>query len=311
MSIDNLNIAITATSALGSVTIGNVAYLSKQLSAFDGLTLALNQSPRSITLGPPDPKIVYIQNLKSNSGDLVIDSVSDFSAFPQIIHPGDNLCICPKGTFYAAFLSGSGNMWIMSDTNITLGVPPGLYIQFDVNWHDAASIGNGADLIHIGDASNLTGGNFVAVFPATFSGSGVWQFWSDAPPSGFINVPVVPVLDTWTTLGMFIQDNSGNLTLTPYVDGTPYTSYNAGTFSVTGLYFGAIFSGVSNNHELRNLTIGTTGFGSTDLFAADGSSLVPPFDSSTGTGISSTGTTIQVINSGTDAYGVKATSTWP
>lgn len=188
----------------------------------------------------------------------------------------------------------------------TVGLP--MYIQFDMNWHDAGSINNGADMIHVGEGDLSNNQTYVAVFPQ----GGQFTFWSNVSPFNFAQVGT-SALNTWITIGMKLEVSGATVMLTPKIDATEYTAFDAGSFNVTHFFFGAIFSGSVNNFELDNLTIGSSGWGSSDIFTANFNdfSIVPPFDSVTGTGISASGGTLSIVNSpGTDAYADK-TITWP
>lgn len=71
-------------------------------------------------------------------------------------------------------------------------------------------------------------------------------------------------------------------------------------------FFGALFSGSSNDYDIRNIKIGTS-LGASNIWNPTlATTLVPPFDSEVGgPGITVAGGVISVVNAGVDDYGVR------
>ncbi len=93
-------------------------------------------------------------------------------------------------------------------------------------------------------------------------------------------------IETWVTLEMFIQSDTpsaGLITVTPRIDGTALTPISTDAPDLTQLYFGSLPDPASQfnaYHHLDDLRIGTTDWGSSDIFAADfASAIIPPFTS--------------------------------
>lgn len=87
------------------------------------------------------------------------------------------------------------------------------------------------------------------------------------------------------------------------IDGTLYGPYTVTGFIPQILRLGAMSSFGPNDHDIDDVKVGTSGFGSTELFTADfASAIVPPFDSTTGSGITATGGVMNINNGGGNAY---------
>jgi hypothetical protein len=345
--INNVNIAVEPIPPQGpSTVLGQVSYLGRNIESMIGVEQVTNRFVATrLDLGEVRiPFYVLVHNTYTTNDTVLIDKDPSFPS-PQVVPPGRMILVSPEGGVLYAL--GAAYLWIMTvqtrpspppivrapDT-ASLGfsghlhgvipfphplppaaltfagnlsstynpAPPGYYIQFDVNWHDAGSINNGADMLHIGE-TDLLNGNYVGVYPA----SGQFLFWSDAYPYNS-SYAGTSALNTWITLGMFLSiDGLGNVTLAPRVAGVNYPSFPAGVFTIQNLFFGAIYSGANNNFELDNLTIGTAGWGTSDIFAANFNAftIVPPFDSIVGTGLDASGGTLLVSNAGTDTYAQK------
>jgi hypothetical protein len=95
-----------------------------------------------------------------------------------------------------------------------------------------------------------------------------------------------------------------------FLDGVSVGTDSA--YGLDGIGFmlvGAIASGSANDHQIDDVKVGTSD-GASDVFSADfASAIVPPFDSTTGSGISASGGQMVISNAGTDAYATK-TEAW-
>lgn len=173
-----------------------------------------------------------------------------------------------------------------------------LFVSFRVNIHDNQ---DNYDLIHIGDGSS----NYVAVFQDS---SGSWGFYDDL--SGNETDDPSFILNTWFTLGIKIEFSGSDAAITPRINGVDLAGFVSTGLVINSIQFGGVstsFLTHVNNHQLDDLNIGTTDWGSSDLFDADFSStIVPPFDSVTGTGMSISSGTLLVNNVGTNTYATKS-----
>lgn len=176
----------------------------------------------------------------------------------------------------------------------------GLYVQFKVNVHD---IGDPGDFIHLGSSPT----NFVAAYHS--NGSSTFSFYENNGGNFSDSSDTFPI-DSWYTLDMRISFSGGDATITPRVNGVELSPFTSSGLVITEVDFGSLLGNlIVNDHELDDLRIGTTGWGSSDLFSADFSTTIsPPFDSQTGTGISIVGGRLVISNAGTDAYAIKALS---
>lgn len=175
----------------------------------------------------------------------------------------------------------------------------GLYVSFMVNVHDASEATASANFIQIGGATVSDDAFAIWVDSAGF------EF--EASTGGLTTVPGVFTLNTWFTIDLRIVISMGVITATPRINGVQYADFSGGTISIKNIFFGAIASGSVNNHSLDNLLLGSTDWETSDFFSANfTSSIVPPFDSITGSGLSISGGTLLVSNAGTDAWATKA-----
>lgn len=98
------------------------------------------------------------------------------------------------------------------------------------------------------------------------------------------------------------------------IDGTEYDTSDITADNVTELTVinvGARYGIDVNKHEIDDVRVGTTGYGSSDVFSADftGGTVVPPFDSTVNGGdLDASGGTLAIDNAGADAYAVKDVS---
>jgi hypothetical protein len=126
-------------------------------------------------------------------------------------------------------------------------------------------------------------------------------------PTGFASSIDTVSLETQYTVDLRLELVGGNFNVFGRVNGVEASAFTETAFSVDQLRVGAYASNaIVNNQTIDDLLVGTTGYGSSDLFSYDFSAaIVPPFDSQTGTGLSIAGGALVVNNAGTDAYAVK------
>lgn len=306
-------------------TLGEVSFSRQVAGNAIAVNYTFDTAPSAIDIeATGNPEIILIVNMDSVN-DLIVDVSPSMDVFAQRIRPGRGVYLTTTNTsIYIASSESAADAYILSSTAIQIRAirelstlsfitefsallpPKDLYIQFDVNWHDAATVGFGSDVFDIGLNDDS---NWIGVFSYDQGSGSFWAFYSWTGGSNGATTPVI--LDTWYTMGIKIE-YTGSYTVTPRVDGVDYASFNPGTVSLEKIHFGAWWSGASNNHELDNLTIGTSGWGSSDIFSAnfDDFSIAPPFDSITGTGLDASSGTLTVVNGGGDAYAIKAVS-WP
>jgi hypothetical protein len=154
-----------------------------------------------------------------------------------------------------------------------------LYVSFRVNAHDGEQ---GNEVITFSSAGG--GINYIGVARDVDNQFALFHDQSFVPGSNSQSPDGSWLLDTWYTVQMKLDFSSPDTTVvTPRFDGSELA-----TFATTGagilmeeFRFGAIdrFFGLTNNHDADDLKLGTTGWGSSNLFSADFSStIVPPFD---------------------------------
>ena len=183
-----------------------------------------------------------------------------------------------------------------------------LYIQFKVNLHDADDV---SQIFTIG--SDIS---------AQSSTPYVYQDTGDVKLAGAFSQALSSVftLDEWHTFEMCLcvvppmlvigSAKFDGAALTP--SGQIYAVMIA-NFQISNCWFGAAnATDVTVNHHIKDIKIGTAGFGSDNLFSFDlnaallSDSLTPQFDSVTGDGMSITSEGILFENDGSDVYATKA-----
>lgn len=333
--------------------IGRSAFTSRDIEFFEGATQIVGIFPETLFLVPTAPQLVFIKHTGTGGSSAIVDCVPTMDCYPQRIVPGASICLAPRtDTLYVKGETTTCELWVISASATSSPVDPGrhtgalslsgqlsmkrnfermhqtlsfagnllteylptgaLYVQFDINWHDSATINNGTDPLTIGeDVDDLVNGAFVSVYPSI----GQWSFWNNVPPFDSREVGSTSgILDTWITIGMLFQVSGGTLWLSPRVQGVTYSPFDTGLTYITEIAFGATYSAPSTNFELDNFTIGTTGWGSSNIFSANFNdlSIVPPFDSIIGTGMDASGGTLSVIlSTGDDTFAKKTITSWP
>lgn len=186
-----------------------------------------------------------------------------------------------------------------------------LYIQFSFNLHDVLDL---SSLFVIGGA-DLTD---TAATAYCFSDTGAFVIRGGG---GFnIGVEEGVVIDEWNTAQIALNITppntalvSGNLNdaVLP-IRGAVNLSL-LGVLGITQFAFGAVNTGGSPvNHHIKDITMGTGGFGSDNIFSFNlnrailSDSATPQFDSVTGDGVSIDAEGILFENEGTDVYATKA-----
>ena len=264
----------------------------------------ITTTPTTLDLGALSPPFtgLFIKNTDADN-TLTIDSDSAFTSNPQVIPAGKAIYLNPN-TDDPIYAKSSGPIQIQTIVGVhdvgTPGTRTELYARFLVNVHNEI---DGGDFLHLGDG----GGNIVAVFRN--NDSGIDRFWFYYQNGGTLeNLLTAPnsfLLDTWYTVDMRIIWGA-SIICYARVDGIDVGSFNCTGLDITTLQVGGLYVAGTMNHQLDSFTLGTTGYGSSDLFSADFSStIIPPFASTTGSGLSISSGTLLVTGT-TDTYATKA-----
>jgi hypothetical protein len=117
--VQNLNVAITSTTAHGDVEIGKISFLGQSIDLCEGRTQVIGTGPELLDIVSPAPEYIYIKNMGGVDGgrnsELIVDSVSSFDAFPQRIVFGASLCLCPQTSIiYVMGTTAPCRIWVMS-----------------------------------------------------------------------------------------------------------------------------------------------------------------------------------------------------
>lgn len=169
----------------------------------------------------------------------------------------------------------------------------------------------------------------VLVWTADGPGAGPW-YYNDTPPGAYDvgalavgdhQMKVVAELDECGPAGPPLSDTDvatitidtpgakyGHLTVR--IDGVDQGTSDISGLNVTELkelWVGNYIADLVNDHLIDDVLVGTSGYGSSDVFSADFSaSIVPPFDSEVnGAGLSISGGQLHVDTASADAYAVK------
>jgi hypothetical protein len=122
--------------------------------------------------------------------------------------------------------------------------------------------------------------------------------------SASITSPIGLSLDTNYVVDFRLMISDGVTTVLGRIDGAPFGTFTDDCTAATELRVGVMSYNVQPVHlNIDNVLMGTTAFGSSDVFLADfASAIVPPFDSTTGTGLTIVSQTLDASNTGADAY---------
>lgn len=319
--INDINIALEIIPPQGpSEALSRVAYLSRDIYAWAAQEQTINGLiPIRLRLDEARlPFYVLINNIKGpnpfQNNTLIIDSVPTFNAFPQTLPPGRVMFLMPeKPVIYVkssythiqvmvvqtrpnpppTLMSLVADLGFSSAISSVIPIPkslsssasfigdlaplyipiPSIYFQFDVNF---GSVDGNTDMVDIWFTSGASGTWIDGVWP---------DFYYNLLYSnyGTFNPGVTLARDTWYTIGI-IWRWGPTRSIELFFNGTSLgTAYVPNYGHIGSFNFGARFGYVDTYRHLDNLTVGTTGLGSSDIFSADfTTSIVPPFGSSVG-----------------------------
>ena len=196
-------------------------------------------------------------------------------------------------------------------------LPDTFYVQFTVKF-DATELadGSGSSMFAL-DNPNVVSPNFLIV---PFAVATVDQYnrlqsfmqWPSGNDNVTYDISATPLLaDVWYTIDLkveFAVDHE-TLDITTRLDSSVLgtlncTSNPTAAWNISNFLLGAPDNG-ENIRQYDLCKLGTTGYGTSDLFNADFSSLAP-FDSLSGTGISVTGGVLDINNPSGHPYAIKA-----
>ena len=183
-------------------------------------------------------------------------------------------CIAAGGTF-----QGVGTPCEPNPCGCILWAPV-TWVRFEVLVATEDSSNDNADLIAVGSGIPRVEPNITAYLDLpnmSFNFNGDPFYSTEA--EGF-------VLDEWNVVDFKFDNTFDPMRCSPLLNGVPIsndTGYIEAPMSIVGVLFGSVgYSAHNQRYRLRNLKIGTTGYGSSDLFnAALDTEIVPPFDSTT------------------------------
>ncbi len=204
--------------------------------------------------------------------------------------------------------------WMSTELN-----PAGLYftwrVKFDTDEVTDGAAAGSADMLNVHQDAGADDTNTILY---------TWFNWPSGTPANTANFgtwstgeqyPLTIVADSYYVMGARIRlldAGASGYEITAYVDGveqTPFTDPTVRT-GIGSFDFGGRYAPTDNvKRSFDYLKVGTTGWGSSDIFDADfASAIVPPFDSTVSGGnlsIVSGNLLVDVPGGGTDAYAIK------
>jgi hypothetical protein len=188
-----------------------------------------------------------------------------------------------------------------------------IYITFQAMFSsdEVAQGGEGANLIDIYDAPSNP--SFFAHYMAGIAPRYAINAWDFNSLDGGTNVPQTFVAATWYDIGLKIGIEPGvGVVITPRIAGVEYATFTSSKTNIQSFDFGGFSPPLITHRNLDNLLIGTTGYGSSDIFSADfTSTIVPPFDATSGANISISSGTLLINDSTGTANFARKNITWP